>query len=285
MKTGLFIVGQKGLDVLKAVHDKIDLQFVMTYKDKMVKDTSYESIISFCKINNIKCYQSKKLPSTEYKNIDKIFVIGWQFLLKDHMDKLIVIHDAALPELKGWSPTVNYLIEGYPYLAATALQPTEVMDTGDIYACRKRDIKYPMKIKEALNIICELYVEIVLEICLTNPTPKPMIGEESFCIWRNELDYLINWYDSAAKIKRMIDALGDPFDGASISLPNDIILKVKESKIIKGNIIEQKKHVGKIFKLEKGIATIICGKNMIELSEVIDLAGETYYFNKLKQRL
>ena len=60
--------------------------------------------------------------------------------------------------------------------------------------------------KDALLIVSEIYIDIILEICEKNPTPYMMVGNESFCIWRDYNDYFITWEDSADKIKRTIDA-------------------------------------------------------------------------------
>ena len=202
MKIGLFLVGTKGQQILENLVEDLDIEFVLSYNDKNTFDDSFYLMKGICLGRKIRFYEGKSLPEEEYLMVDKIFVIGWQFLLKDHLNKLIVIHDSKLPEFKGWSPTVNYLIEGNPYLSATAFQPTMKMDTGDIYAQATEDITYPIKLEKAMKIVGELYIDIIRYIVKKNPTPYEMKGEESFCIWRNFDDYFLDWNQPADKLRQ-----------------------------------------------------------------------------------
>jgi methionyl-tRNA formyltransferase len=290
MKLGLFLVGYKGLKVLKETYGKIDLKFVLSYSDKNTKDESFEQMGKFCAENDIDFYNGKDGSQELYDSVDRIFVIGWQFLLKNNLDKLLVIHDSYLPEHKGWSPTVNYLIEGSPYLAATAFYPTDVMDTGLIQHQKKAFIEYPIKIKNAIEIVSKLYVDIILDICdkdkeLTIYEMSNVFNEESFCVWRDKEDYFIDFSDSAEEIKRMVDAVGYPYDGAKIeSTYYGDYLIVHDCEVVEKLVISQEKHVGKLFSIEDGIATVICGKNMLKLTNVT-LCGQPHVFKKLKMRL
>ena len=284
MKLGFFLVGDKGLRVLRFMRDKFDIQFVISYNDKNTKDDAFEAMESLCETYNVKFYNGKTLPSEEYDNIDKVFVIGWQFLLHEHLDKTIVIHDSYLPEYKGWAPTVNYLINGNPYLAATAFQPTDRMDTGDILHQLKKPIIYPMKIKDALQIVSELYIKIIMEICTNDFKPKLMVGNESFCVWRDEEDFNIDWSQPANQIKRFIDAVGYPYAGARMNL-NGETLTVSNSEVVKLNIIDPSTHIGKNFQIEDGNPIVVCGSYALKLTSVKDALGHPMNFTKLKIRL
>lgn len=288
MKVGLLLVGEKGLYVLKRLlelNHYVEIGFIASYSDSNVVDDSFLQIKSLCKKNNISFSKKKEISQNKIDSVQKIFVIGWQFLLKEHLDKLVIIHDSKLPELKGWAPTVNSLIEGKNYLAATAFEPTEKMDTGNIYCQKETVINYPMKIKDALDIVSNLYFEIILEICEKNPSPIEMVGEESFCAWRDYEDYFIDWKDSAERINRFINAIGYPYSGAKIKLDSDKILTVLDSVVVPGSVVEQHKHVGKILMLKNGFPIMICGKNLIHLTRVVDSSGLEYTFKKLKTRL
>lgn len=284
MKIGLLLVGHKGLTVLKDIKDSTNIQFVLSYKDMNTQDDSYEKIVEFCLLQDIPFYSGKKIKESQLEMVDKIFVIGWQYILNISLDKLVVFHDSILPEYKGWAPTVNYLIEGSDYIGATAFKPTEVVDTGMIYAQKKEYIKYPIKIEEALNKISTLYSTLINFIIDNSPEPKCMEGKESFCLWRDNLDYFIDWNYSADKIKRFVDAVGYPYEGAKIKV-NNKVLKVWDAEVIPGTIVDVTHHLGKVVRLENGNPIVVCSHNLIKLINVTDQSGNPYVFKTLKNRL
>jgi len=285
MKIGLFLVGSKGQQVLENLVDDFNIEFVMSYNDKNTFDDSFYLMKGICLGKKIRFYEGKTLPEEAYMFVDKIFVIGWQFLLKDHLDKLIVIHDSMLPEYKGWSPTVQYLIDGSNYLGATAFAPTMKMDTGDIYAQAHEFIEYPIKIEKAIEVVGNIYLKLIKKIVEENPTPQEMEGEESFCIWRDYNDYFLDWNLSAEKLKRTVDAIGYPFAGAKFWHEN------KEITVLEAEIVEdiflngREKHVGKFWSLQDGLPTVVCWNGLLKLTKMIDSLGNEFRFKKLKTRL
>jgi methionyl-tRNA formyltransferase len=281
MKIGLFLVGNKGQKVLENLIEVINIDFVLSYNDKKTIDDSFYLMKGMCLAKKIRFFEGKNVSDEIYSEVDKIFVIGWQFFLKKHLNKLIIIHDSLLPEYKGWSPTVQYLINGCDYLAATAFAPTNVMDTGDIYAQIKKNIKYPIKIESAINIVGEMYVEIIKKIIIENPEPVPMEGKESFCVWRDDLDYFIDWNDDANKIKRFIDAVGYPYSGAKFIYDNKTII-VEDAEVIDDiKIIDREKHIGKFWSFNGEQPIIICGNGLLKINQTkCDIK-----FSKLKTRL
>tara|TARA_R110000824_G_scaffold2372_4_gene11142 strand:- start:958 stop:1812 length:855 start_codon:yes stop_codon:yes gene_type:complete len=284
MKIGLLLVGHKGVSVLKKIKDPSNIKFVLAYNDINTKDDSYDKIIELCGLYNIPFYSGKKIDETYLRMVDKIFVIGWQYLLDIDFDKLVVFHDSILPEYKGWAPTVNYLIEGRGYIGATAFKPTEIADTGMVYAQKKEYIKYPIKIEDALNKISNIYSELINFIIQNSPEPSCMDGDESFCLWRDNLDYFIDWSCTADRIKRFVDAVGYPYDGAKIKL-GDKVLRVIDSEVIKGTVVNVNKHLGKVLRLDGGVPIVVCSENLVKLTTVIDESGNPYVFTNLKNRL
>jgi len=282
MKIGLFLVGSKGQQVLESIIDDINIEFVLSYNDKNTFDDSFYLMKGICIGRKIPFYEGKILPLEEYNSVDKIIIIGWQFLLKDHLDKLIIIHDSKLPEYKGWSPTVQYLIDGSPYLAATAFAPTMKMDTGDIYLQVTEDIEYPIKIKRALHIVGNLYVKLIKEIVKKNPITYEMKGLESFCVWRDNEDYFIDWTQSAETLKRFIDAVGYPFAGAKMRYENKILTMLDAE--VEDLIVMNPTH-GKILSLDNGSPTVITGDGLLKITKIIDENGNDFKFKKLKTRL
>jgi methionyl-tRNA formyltransferase len=285
MKFGLLIVGEKGRYVLEQlVMNNNKPEFVISYSDSKVVDNSYVEISNLCLNFGIKFFSTKDDIIYDLINdVDKTFVIGWQFLFKKSLNKLVVIHDSYLPEYKGWSPTVNYLIEGSPYLAATAFEPSNQMDTGDIYEQIKTEIDYPIKINEALRIVSELYLQLIYDV-LNGVEKKPMVGQESFTIWRNEDDYNIDWSWDGDKIVRFVDAVGYPFDCAKIKYDN-CWYKVIDVSFEPCVVIDASNHYGKILKYEDGCPYIVCNGGLIKLNKIEELNGNEYKMKKIKIKL
>ena len=95
MKIGLMVCGLKGELVLQSLLQRnMRINFVCSYDDKSTSDKSFENIRSLCDEHEVPFLQRKDdLPSYE---VEKIFVIGWQFLIHEHQDKLIVFHDSYM---------------------------------------------------------------------------------------------------------------------------------------------------------------------------------------------
>lgn len=284
MKFGLLIVGEKGKFVLEnLLKDNVKPSFVVSYEDKNVNDKTFDEIFNLCFEKSISFLNKKDYESINLSDdVDKIFVIGWQYILKDKLEKIIVIHDSKLPEYKGWSPTVQYLIDGKPYLAATAFAPTMKMDTGDIYLQVSAHIEYPMKIKKALEIVGGLYVGLIKEILKRNPIPYKMKGFESFCVWRDYEDYFIDWERDAQTIKRFIDAVSYPFAGAKIKY-EDKVLTVLDAEVDNFEIMNPT--CGKIWSLDDGLPTVITHYGVLKITKIVDEDGNDFKFKKLKIRL
>ena len=204
---------------------------------------------------------------------------------------LIVIHDSYLPEFKGFSPTINYLINGYDYLGITAIQPTLKVDTGPIYYQEKINIKYPIKLKEAFEKLNDLYVNAVKFIINSDNLQLKEMSEknESFCSWRNLNDMYINWSWDLFKIKRFIDALGFPYSGAKSYLiidENKYTIQILDSEIIENKeIIDRNDHIGKIFELNNNNPVIICKNGLLKITEYEFENNQDLKITKLKSKL
>lgn len=286
MKVGILGVGKKGIDVLNGLSGKIDIEFIQTYDDKNVKDNSYNEIVSFAKDNDIRLIISKRLDFNRTPSVDKAILIGWQYLLDVDLNKLILIHDSLLPEYKGWAPTVNYLINGYNYVGATAIEPTSKMDTGPIYKQIIKPIEYPIKIKEALSIVSSIYVELITEIINGNYTMTEMNNSvESFCLWRDSEDYYIDWSQDAETIERFVNAVGDPYAGARFRYEGADFIVIEAEAKPDLKTIKPKNHLGKVLMYEDGHPIVVCGDGCIKLTKIKSVeCGEVMTFDKVKMR-
>lgn len=216
-----------------------------------------------------------------------MLVIGWQYLLP-LSNKIIVFHDSLLPLYRGFSPTVNALINGDNEIGVTAFSPREEVDTGPIFKQASANINYPITIKKAFIIQTNLSIRIAKELVEENkvgllPLYEQNHKESTYSIWRDKMDYLIDWSLDTKIILRTIDALGWPYQGAQSYYEKEkvFILKAKE-------MLPRKKFVnnspGKIWKSTSSGIEILTGNGTILLTHVIDENGNIFVPKKQRAR-
>lgn len=288
VKIVLFLLNKKGYVVLKRICKEEELKrqidFVVLDQDSGNKEDFYLEMVDFCKNKNIKFYNRKDnyIINAEYS-----IAIGWRWFIKD-VKNLIVIHDSLLPKYRGFSPLPNMLIKGEKEIGATAIFASKEMDKGEIIIQQKIKIKYPIKIKDAIDKMSEVYYSIVISLFKTINTDgkirsfKQDENKASYSIWRDCDDFFINWNQSAKKIKRFIDSVGYPYEGAKTKIGGEVV-NIDDVYIINDLKLETK-HVGKILMFKEGKPVVIC-KNGAVVIESARIGNNLYKFNKLRQRL
>lgn len=273
MKYGLLIVGYKGKIFLENF-SRFDISFVRTYNRK---DANTQVILKYCKQHNIKYYVGKDIGD-EINSVSKVFCIGWQFLLNVDLNKIVVLHDSYLPELRGFCPTATSLILGNPYLGVTSFQPTGKLDDGPIYFREKVAIEYPITLKEAYHKINPLYIKMVYNIIDGSSTKELSISPSSisYSIWRDAEDMKIDWYKDSEYIVRFIHALSYPLSCAKTNYLNKEISVIDAKSI--PDILFVERHPGKIWRIDGNFAIVVCGRGMIKIKT-------TNTFTKLRTRL
>ena len=268
-KIRFYLLGYKGLKVLKSL-DKEELKIIsdiVVAKDKSVINDYSHEIEEFCKLNQLNYFRRGAEPNSK----DEFQIaIGWRWLINDNNGKLIVIHDSLLPRLRGFNPLVTALINGDDRIGATALLANEEFDKGLILYQKAVQIQYPIKIKEAIELVSNLYSNL-LKIIIRNidaNTIKFKKQNEKFAtysLWRDEEDYIIDWNWDTEKIKRFIDAVGFPYKGAKTNvLGNEV--RIFDAKIIDDVVIENRVPGKVLFKDINGL-TIACGKGLIKIKD------------------
>ena len=151
-------------------------------------------------------------------------------------------------------------------------------DTGDIIAQSTSTISYPITIAQAICQVNRNYLEcaeVVLRTLRDGGALESSPQDEStasYSVWRDELDYTIDWSKPAAEIRRLIDAVGYPYKGAATSFDGKLIriISVDESP----DVIVENRHVGKVLFVQDGKPVVICGQGMLLIKEaVIDEGG------------
>ncbi|MBS8269969.1 methionyl-tRNA formyltransferase [Halomonas litopenaei] len=278
-KFGFYLMGKKGYDCISSFVNSLGsecISFVVSARDKGVKDDFFNEISEFCALKGIDFYE--KSDPLKKKRYDVSFAIGWRWVISEY-DKLIVFHDSLLPKYRGFSPLPNMLINGEKRLGVTALFASEDYDAGNIIEQSSVAIEYPLKVSDAINIVANLYVSLLLKVSRMVCEGKEIIAtrqkleEATFSLWRDDIDYEIDWRKSSEEICRFVDAVGYPYDGAKTIISGRHV-RVNDVTIIEDVVVESRDdHVGKVLFMDAEGPTVVCGDGLVKLLNVIDKSG------------
>ena len=272
MKIGFYLLGEKAFRVFEGFINRFNtesISFIVIGEDQnVVNDFSYE-IKKIAEKHSVKSSNRGEVVSDL---ADYSFAIGWRWLIDT--SNLIVFHDSLLPSYRGFSPLVNMLINGEKNLGVTALMAVDEYDKGPILMQESISICYPIKIQEAIELVSQLYVKMALNIAnliLTEariPLTEQNHSEASYSLWRDDLDYAINWKESSNQILRFINAVGYPFEGASSYL-NGLKVRILSADIYNDVKIEARvSHIGKVIFLDKGESIVVCGEGLLKITYI-----------------
>lgn len=274
-KITFFIMSKKGFDCLNSLIEKGNINVidkVIVAPDENIQNDYFNEIVEICRNNKIEVIERNNSYSTHSKYL---IAISWRWLIKHNENQcLIVFHDSILPKYRGFAPLVTSLINKENEIGVTALIASNEYDKGDIICQSKITINYPIKISEAIDKISYCYIEILNNIIFElkkNVTLKAVKQNEnnaSYSIWLDEDDYLINWNDSSEKIKRFIDSVGYPYNGAKTFLNNSTI-RILDAKVYQDVLIENRQP-GKVIFIENNKPIIICGTGLLLINEAIE---------------
>ena len=274
----LFIMTSKGYEVLKTIIANFNsavIDKVVSSPDKSIQSDYYEEIKNLCLISHIPFYdrQSNFQCITAYS-----VAVSWRWLI-DGNSKLIVLHDSILPKYRGFAPLVNSLINGETEMGVTALFASSEYDKGNIIFQEKISIEYPIRIHAAIKLAENLYALLavkIIEIIIKGMNMPCEVQDESlatYSLWLNEADYRINWHANSSDIKRFIDSVGYPYQGAS-TLAENKKLRILDSEHVNDVHIENRKP-GKIIFLQEGVPIVVCGIGLIKLTDIRNDDGES----------
>jgi len=286
-QVAFYIMTYKGYCVLKNFVKTFNaeaVELVVIGRDKNIENDYSEEIQQFCEANHIPAFF--KTQEFEIKS-EYIFVISWRWMIKSHK-KIIVLHDSLLPRYRGFAPLVNCLINNEKKTGVTALFASDDYDCGDIIAQQSVEISYPIKINKAIELITPLYSELVNSIAKNYFLNEEIHGckqndnDATYSLWRDEEDYFINWNDSAANIKRFIDAVGYPYKGACSIVDNELV-RILDATITDDLVIENR-DVGKVIFFRENCPVVVCKTGLLRLDSIVNENNNEIFFNKFRLR-
>ena len=289
MKIHLFVLGYKALECLRCLNNEFykNITHVTVGRDKNIQCDYSNEIIHLCK--EYKISYSERLENKE-TDAGFLIAIGWRWVIEKREDqKLIVFHDSLLPRYRGFNPLVTALINGDNQIGVTAFFATNEYDKGDIISQWQKKIKYPIKVKEAIEILSRGYFELFLDIVKKIVEGEELKGEPqneqyaTYSVWRDKRDYYIDWNQSSEKIKRFVDAVSFPYLSARSTIDGEEVL-IEEVEVISDLVIENR-NVGKVLFKVNSYPVVICGNGLLLLKKVYNTDREEVVFtNKLKLR-
>lgn len=269
----LFLMSRKGHRVLETLGKEFGdiIDFVVTERDLDVQEDYYQEIRDTCDLLNIRCYNRK--DSFQVKS-RYAMAVSWRWLINLPASKLIVFHDSLLPKYRGFNPLVSCLINEEKQIGVTALFASQDYDCGDIIRQSSGKISYPQKIESAIETISDNYADLARQLAIDIENGKELIGKKqseaqaSYSLWRDEEDYQIDWTKSAPEIRRFIDAVGFPYQGASTFIGHKLV-RILEAEDLSDVVIENRSP-GKVIFIKDSYPVVVCGKGLLKILSIVD---------------
>ena len=283
----IFAAGYKGaLFVAKLIEAGIRPLRIATYRQLGDKSGSFDTIVALAREHGMAA-EDNRHPAVNGDD-RLVLLVGWQFKLRDGLDRCIVLHNSVLPRDRGFSPTVTALLVGSGTLGVSAIQPDEETDTGAIYGSRRIAVPPGTSLKIALELQAAATVDLALEI-LRETASGTLAGRAqdhsaaTYCLWRDRYDYFIDWRLRADEVLRWVQALGFPYEGAKGVL-NGEVLTIEQAAI--GPDLSFTLHdPGKLWQIADRRALVVCGAGTLWIERASDAAGNPYRFKSLRSRL
>lgn len=277
-KLTFFLMTQKGFRVLKSFLDEFGrarIDCVIGSKDANVQNDFYSEIADLCAERAV---IFKDRSSCQGLQTDYAFAVSWRWKIRNSA-RLIVFHDSVLPRYRGFAPLPTALINGEERIGVTALFASDEYDSGDIILQKSVAISYPIKIQKAIEISCELYVDLVSEISRIIFSGDSLASRKqdesgaSYSLWRDDEDYRVDWSSSTEKIKRFIDSVGYPYRGALTALNGEPV-RIFDAEIEPDVKIEDR-IPGKVIFVRDNFPVIVCGSGLLKITDLQDNEGHS----------
>lgn len=269
MKIGMYLMSRKGAAVLRlliANYGPEVIGYVVVAKDQSVNEDGYEEIASIANQAGIDIYPR---VTTSLPKLDYLLAVSWRWLINVSKEQtLVVFHDSLLPKYRGFSPLVSALINGEQTIGVTALLATDEYDKGQVIKQESVRIIYPITIADAIELIIPCYEKLALSLVghliigkiLGSPQDE---AKATYCLWRDDDDYFINWSWDAQRIQRFVDAVGHPYKGAAV-LVNKQLLRVRSCEVFPDVQIENRTP-GKVLFMQDTCPVVVCGLGLLKI--------------------
>lgn len=262
MSVGLYLMTSKGLAVLRqALASGAEIAHVTTAPAAGMKDDSHQEIALLAKAAGVTTFLHAHPPTF---TADWSIAAGWRWLLD--APNLVVLHDSLLPRYRGFSPLVTALCNGDPAVGVTAFLAVEEPDAGPIIAQRSLAVSYPARVAGVIERLHLLYADLTCEVLAQIPDVRYAHQdhrEATYSVWRDEIDFRIDWDQDDRSIVRLVDAASDPFGGAWTSSWGTRVT-ITEA-VSEPDVRFEQRHPGKVAFVRGGCPVVVCGSGMVRV--------------------
>lgn len=284
----LYLMGLKGLESISNLNFRFlnMINCVIIGKDKNVINDYSEKIEKYCKAKRLKYFYRIDVPLGLVNKADLNIAIGWRWIINSET-KTIAFHDSLLPKYRGFNPLVSSLINGDEVIGVSAFIANNQYDCGDIVGQKNMKIKYPIKIKEAIEKVSYLFSDLLNDIFegFASNSLMPISQQDSqatYSLWRDNNDYHIDWSWDSSRLSRFIDAVGYPYKGAFCFVNGRKIIIYDSVALPDINI--ENRCPGKVIFKNGQCCDIVCGKGLLRVREFFSDDGNQIDLSKFRIR-
>jgi len=219
MKVALLVTGLKGALTVELLPGAIDFASGYYYKHDGEHPSAHERLVEALKGRATEVDPRTPISLEQY---DIVISIGWQYLIPNPSN-LVVLHDSLLPRYRGFAPTVTALIRGETSLGVTAIRAVSEVDAGPILSQHRTEVASPVSIRQAFESLASCYVACIEDVLRIGPEGldngvSQSDSDSTYSIWRDSLDYSVDWDLPAIEIHRHVLAVGYPYGGARTTI-------------------------------------------------------------------
>jgi len=298
MKFLLFLATKKGYEYLKGMleYNKNLIGAVFSFNELNVTENYFPLIEEECFKNGILFFDwirgKKGLQTlvTEEK-INAAILIGWRYLFDDSILELfhgnvVIYHDSLLPRYRGFAPTATAVINGEKEIGFTVVFADKEIDGGQIIYQKRYELRDEYYMKDIVSLLSRGYAESISEV-LSNLSNGKFVAQDhsgaTYSCWRDLSDMEIDWRRSNKDVYNFIRALGDPYLGAFSYLDGQKII-IKSSEVLDEDVRFEIRYPGKLWKINKDQAVVICGEGLLRIKDCYDDKGNRIAFTSLRKR-
>lgn len=293
-----FLATQKGYQTLKQAIDQgyaEQIGCVISFEETGMMTQYFPLIHSLCQSQSIDFFEWKAAKSQlprliETYDIHAAIAISWRFLLPLALNELlqtplIVFHDSLLPKFRGFAPTPTAIMCGETTIGVSAIFACQEVDKGEIILQKKMEVAQDEYIASVLERQSQVYADMFLKI-VEDVHHNSLVSyvqdekEATYSAWRNAQDCHIHWEKSAIEIYNMIRAVSAPYPGAYALLEGEKIY-IQRAEMVE-DLSFAIRYPGKIWSLQQGQATVICGQGMLKITRAKKENGEDVVFDRLR---
>jgi methionyl-tRNA formyltransferase len=255
--------------------------------DSAIEDCACTAGIPFIRWRQ---FQEQALEYIDAHDVVDILCIGWRYLISPTViqrleGQVFIAHDSLLPRYRGFAPVVTAILAGDCETGVTFLRAGSGIDDGDIFFQKAVPIHDDDAVNDVYARLIPVYIEGALrfvhggfrEACRQDES------RATYSIWRDDLDYCIDWTCSAKQIERLIRALGAPYPGAQTTLGGNVVV-LKRARVV-DDVTFAIRQPGKIWSVsEEGLPTVVCGEGMLQIVQASSGQASVIPLTRLRQR-